>query len=220
MRQAIVALRQLLAGETATIDSTETRLRNVHHPPTPVYLLAAGPRMVELAAEVADGALLFAGVHPLAIACARRHLEEGARRAGRSLESFKMIFVVPIAMEDSLATARRWVQSWFATEQPWLHYPSTSNTYWLRAAGLDVPDPLVPAAIADDLAADIADAFGLFGPPQRCLEHLLRAQELAGVQHVFLFPAHTQDTGYELPVREVQAFGRVMRPALDAHSGT
>jgi len=81
----------------------------------------------------------------------------------------------------------------------------------------EIPDPLVPDAIADDLAADIAEAFGLFGLPERCLEHLLRAHEFAGVEYVFL---SSRDTGYELPVREMQAFGRVMRPALDAHSGT
>ena len=214
MRQAVLAIRQLLAGETATIDSTEMRLRNVHQPPPPVYLLAAGPRMVELAAEVADGALLSVGVDAAAIARARHHLEEGARRAGRSLASFKTIFVVPIAIDDSLALAQRWVRSWYAPGQPWLHYPSRSNLYWLREAGMDLPDPLAPDAIPADTVARIADAFGLFGPPARCLDHLVQARELAGVQHVFLFPAHSQETGYELPVREVEAFGRVMRPAL------
>jgi 5,10-methylenetetrahydromethanopterin reductase len=63
-------------------------MQNVSETPTPVYLLAAGPRMVELAGEVADGALLFVGLHPAAIASARRHLEIGAKRANRSLKTF------------------------------------------------------------------------------------------------------------------------------------
>ena len=45
-------------------------------------------------------------------------------------------------------------------------------------------------------------------------ELLLQAQEISAVAHVFLFPAHTLEGGYELPVREVEAFGRVMRPQL------
>jgi 5,10-methylenetetrahydromethanopterin reductase len=188
----------------------------VSEQPTPVYLLAAGPRMVELAGEVADGALLFVGVHPEAIACARRHLEVGARRANRSLSTFKTIFVVPIALNDSLAVAQRWIQRWFAPDQPWLSYPSASNLYWLRTAGFDLPDPLLPEAIPAEQAARIADAFGLFGPPERCAERLLQAQEIAAVEHVFLFPAHTLDSGYELPIREVEAFGRVIRPQLAA----
>ena len=216
MREAVVALRRLLAGQSATFKATESRMRNVSEQPTPVYLLAAGPRMVELAGEVADGALLFVGVHPEAIACARRHLEIGARRANRSLSTFKTIFVVSIALDDSLAAAQGWIQRWFAPGQPWLTYPSASNLYWLSAAGFDVPDPLVPEAIPADQAARIADAFGLFGPPERCAERLLQAQETAGVEHIFLFPAHTLDGGYDLPIREVEAFGRVIRPQLAA----
>lgn len=214
MREAVVALRRLLTGQSAIFESTESRMRNVSEQPTPVYLLAAGPRMVELAAEVADGALLFVGVHPEAIATARRHLEAGARRASRSLSTFKTIFVVPIALDDSLAAAQRWIQGWFAPGQPWLSYPSASNLHWLRTAGLDLPDPLQPEAIDADQTARIADAFGLFGPPERCVERLLQVQETAGVEHVFLFPAHTQAGGYDLPMREVEAFGRVMRPQL------
>lgn len=214
MREAVLALRRLLAGETATFDSAESRLRNVSEQPTPVYLLAAGPRMVELAGEVADGALLLVGLHPAAIASARRHLETGARRANRSLAGFKTIFVVPLALDDSLAAAQRWTQRWFAPGQPWISYPSPSNLYWLKAAGIELPERPSPEVLPDDLAARIADAFGLFGPPERCLERLLQAQEAAAVEHVFLFPAHTLESGYDLPLREVEAFGRVIRPRL------
>jgi 5,10-methylenetetrahydromethanopterin reductase len=45
--------------------------------------------MIELAGEVADGAFLMVGFHPLAARAARRHLEEGAQRAGRSLTAFR-----------------------------------------------------------------------------------------------------------------------------------
>ena len=76
------------------------------------------------------------------------------------------------------------------------------------------PDDHDPERIPDDQAARIADAFGLFGPPEQCLERLLRAREEAGVEHVFLFPAHTLDGGYEMPTREVDAFRRVMRARL------
>jgi 5,10-methylenetetrahydromethanopterin reductase len=214
MREAVVALRGLLAGQSAVYESTEMRMRNVSETPTPVYLLAAGPRMVELAGEVADGALLFVGLHPEAIASARRHLEVGAKRANRSLKAFRTIFAVSIALDDTAAAAQRWIQSWFAPGQPWLCYPSASNLHWLRAAGFDLPDPLQPEAIAADEAARIADAFGLFGPPERCAERLVQAHEISAVEHVFLFPAHTLEGGYELPVGEVEAFGRVMRPQL------
>jgi 5,10-methylenetetrahydromethanopterin reductase len=216
MREAVTALRRLLAGEAVRFDAAESRLRNVSERATPVYLLAAGPRMTELAGEVADGALLLAGLHPEAIRAARRHLEAGALRAGRSLDGFRTIFIAPIAVEDSVAEARRWPQRWFAPGHSWLTYPSASNLYWLRQAGLDLPDDHVPEGIPDDLAARISDAFGLFGPPEHCLERLLRAREEADVEHVFLFPAHTLEGGYDMPRRELEAFRRVIRPRLPA----
>ena len=84
MREAIRDLRRLLAGEEVGFGPTSTRLRNRSATPTPVYLLAAGPRMIELAGEVADGAFLMVGLHPAAVRAARRHLETGAE-AGRPL---------------------------------------------------------------------------------------------------------------------------------------
>src|SRR3990172_7064966 len=214
MREAVLDLRRLLAGEPVAFGSTPSRLRNLSDRRIPVYLLAAGPRMVELAGEVADGALLLVGLHARAVAAARQHLEAGARPAGRSLSGFHTIFIVPIALEERLEAARRWPQRWFAPGHAWLTYPSASNLYWLRQAALTLPDEPAPEAISDELAARICDAFGLFGPPERCLERLLRAREEAGVEHVFLFPAHTLEGGYDMPVREVEAFARIIRPRV------
>jgi 5,10-methylenetetrahydromethanopterin reductase len=216
MRNAIVMLRRLLAGERVERGKGQFEIRNVSSRPSPVYLLAAGPRMVELAGEVADGALLFVGLDPRAIERARAHLEIGAARAGRSLSEFKTVFIVTIALGQNLGEAKRWVCSWFAPGQPWLCYPSASNLYWLREAGIDLDPGLKPESISDELNARIADAFGLFGPPERCLDRLLQAQATSGIDHVFLFPAHALESGYELPVREVEAFARVIRSGLQA----
>ncbi len=214
LREAITTIRRLLAGEAVTFGTTHTRLRNTSTPPTPVYMLAAGPRMVELAGEVADGVLLMVGLHKDAIAAARRHLEEGARRARRDLRGFPIIFVVTIALEQDRAVARQWPRRWCAPGHSWLTYPSTSNLYWLRQAGVPVPEDPVPEEVSDGLAERICDAFGLFGPPEHCAERLMRAQQEAGVDHVFLFSAHTRDGAYEMPEKEIAAFERIIRPRL------
>jgi 5,10-methylenetetrahydromethanopterin reductase len=214
MREAVLGLRRLLAGQPAVFESAESRMHNASEPPTPVYMLAAGPKMVELAGEVADGALLLVGLDRDAVTAARRHLEAGARRAGRSLDGFPTIFIVPTTIDDSLTEARRWPQRWFASGQSWLTYPNASNLYWLRQAGLPIPDQPSPEGIPDELAARICDAFGLFGPAEHCAERLLRAREEAQVEHVFLFPNHTLEGAYEMPAREVEAFRRIVRPRL------
>ncbi len=214
MRDAILEVRRLLAGDEVGFGATSTRLRNRSATPTPVYLLAAGPRMVELAGEVADGAFLMVGLHPAAIRAARHHLAEGARRAGRSLAGFPVVFVVTLGLGPDAQVGPRWVRSWFAPGQPFLAYPSASNLHWLRQCGIDIDEAHDPAAIPEDRAHRIADAFGLFGSPERCAERLLRAREEAGIDEVFLFPAHDLTGGYNMPDAEVEAFSRVIRPQL------
>jgi 5,10-methylenetetrahydromethanopterin reductase len=213
MREAIRDIRKLLAGESVEFGPTSSRLRNRSSTPTPVYLLAAGPRMIELAGEVADGAFLMVGLHSAAIRAALHHLEQGAARAGRSLRGFPVVFVITLGLGPA-EVGTRWVRSSFAPGQPFLAYPSASNLHWLKEAGFELAPTHDPAAIPEDQARQIADAFGLFGPPEHCAERLLQAQEEAGVEHVFLFPAHDLERGYDLPETEVQAFERVIRPRL------
>jgi 5,10-methylenetetrahydromethanopterin reductase len=213
MREAIRGIRKLLAGGSVAFGETSTRLRNRSATPPPVYLLAAGPRMIELAGEVADGAFLMVGLHSAAIRAARRHLEQGAARAGRSLNRFPIVFVVTLGL-GSADVGARWVRSFFAPGQPFLAYPSVANLRWLKEAGFELEPTHDPAAIPEDRARQIADAFGLFGAPERCAERLLQAREEAGVEHVFLFPAHDLERGYDMPEAVVHAFEAVIRARL------
>jgi len=213
MREAILDLKRLLAGEAVAFGATTTCLRNKGTVPTPVYMLAAGPRMIELAGEVADGAFLMVGLHPAAVRAARERLQAGAARAGRSLADFPVVFVTTFGLGD-VHVGARWIRSWFAPGQPFLNYPSASNLHWLREASFDLAETHDPAAIPEDQAHRIADAFGLFGSPERCADRLLQAREEAGVGHVFLFPAHDLAGGYAIPEAELEAFAKVIRPRL------
>jgi 5,10-methylenetetrahydromethanopterin reductase len=214
MRDAIRDIRQLLAGGAVAFGPTSIRLRNRGATPTPVYLLASGPRMIELAGEVADGVFLMVGLDPAAIRAAYRHLETGAKRASRSLADFPVVFVVTLGLGPDSGVGARWVRSWFQPGQPFLAYPSVANLHWLGEAGFELDEAHDPAAIPEDRAHQIADAFGLFGSPERCADRLLQACEEAGVEDVFLFPAHDLAGGYTMPETEVEAFERIIRPRL------
>jgi 5,10-methylenetetrahydromethanopterin reductase len=214
LRGNVLTIRQLLAGNEVSLPAGRNmRLSNRPEPPPPVLLLASGPRLLELAGEVADGALMLVGLHPHAVAAAREHLRVGAARADRDVRELREIFIVPIALAER-SEARRWPQRWFREGQPWLEYPSRSNLRWLREAGIEVSEGTDPSAISDHLAERICDAFGLFGEPEHCAERLMRAHEEAGIEHVFLFPAHDMKSGYELPHADVEAFGKTIGPRL------
>lgn len=213
LREVVAAVRALLAGSSARLGERDVRLRNVPAEPPKVLVLASGPRLLELAGEVADGVMMLVGLDPKAVSEARRHLREGAARAGRDVRELQEIFIVPIAVGDR-AWATQWPRRYFRPGQPWLAYPSTSNVRWLRAAGVPLPEEPRPEDVSPRLAEQICDALGLFGPPEHCAERLLQAGEQAGVDHVFLFPVHTAETGYDLPMTEVEAFRDVIGPRL------
>jgi 5,10-methylenetetrahydromethanopterin reductase len=211
--EVVTAVRRLVAGETAEYEGVELKMNNVATPAAKVHILGSGPKMLELAGEVADGVVMLVGLHPDAIAAARAHVAAGAARAGRDPKDVEEIFIVPTAIED-FETAREWPRRWFRPDKQFLNYPSPSNLRWLAAAGIDIPVDHRPEDITPEQAERICDAFGLFGPPEHCADRLLRAQEEAGVEHVFFFPSHTAATGYDVPEADVAAFGKVMAPRL------
>src|SRR5438105_6268930 len=90
IREAVQIIRMTAAGERVNFEGKFYRLKNFRlampapSPPPRIYLAALGPRMCELAGEVADGVLLN-WIPPSAVPGSVRHVEAGAERAGRSL---------------------------------------------------------------------------------------------------------------------------------------
>lgn len=95
MRETIEVMRKLLNMERVTyhgefhqVDGIELDVVHGRREPrnVPMYIGATHMRMMELAGEIADGAVLNYCVPPEYNAEALEHLEIGARRAGRTLE--------------------------------------------------------------------------------------------------------------------------------------
>ena len=89
MREHLDALRALLRGDRVTVAGRYVTLEDVAlewPPPEPPALLvgASGPRTLQLAGELADGTVLTAGSTPDDVARARRLIDEGRARAGRT----------------------------------------------------------------------------------------------------------------------------------------
>ena len=61
LRMTVSMVQRWLAGEQVPVGSTKTRLGSVASSATPVYVAAAGPRMVGLVGEVGDGGFINVG---------------------------------------------------------------------------------------------------------------------------------------------------------------
>jgi alkanesulfonate monooxygenase SsuD/methylene tetrahydromethanopterin reductase-like flavin-dependent oxidoreductase (luciferase family) len=89
LREYLTALRALLRGEKLTVDGRYVRLTGValdRPPASPPALFAAatGPRSLRLSGEIADGTILTASTAPDQVREARRLVDEGRERGGRT----------------------------------------------------------------------------------------------------------------------------------------
>lgn len=111
MREYVAVLRGAL-GSGADFRGEHYQVRwsialPEHPTAPPVYLAALSPRMLELAGEIADGAVLWL--------CAPRYIREvampaitrGRARAGKPLAGFEVVAAVPLAITADAASARQ-----------------------------------------------------------------------------------------------------------------
>ena len=109
MREYVAVLRGALTGKVAHQGaryrvSWQSALPRLPAPP-PILLGGLAPRMLELAGEIADGAVLWlaapAYVREQAVPAIRR----GRARAGKPLEGFEIVAAVPAALTADRAAA-------------------------------------------------------------------------------------------------------------------
>jgi 5,10-methylenetetrahydromethanopterin reductase len=114
MREVVEVVRRLLAMETVTfhgefVNLTDVEIDIVHGDRSPkevpIYLGATGDQMLELGGELFDGVLLNYLVSPSYNVKALQRIEEGARRAGRSMSDVDRPQLVVVSMDTDRARA-------------------------------------------------------------------------------------------------------------------
>jgi 5,10-methylenetetrahydromethanopterin reductase len=233
MRDYVEQLRQLWAGEMISPRGRTYRLRNAPGRQIPVYISATGPNMLQFAGEVADGVLLMAGLTSEALDYGLTNIEIGARRAGRRLEDVAVTVGTFCHVGPDARAIRK-------LAQPYAANFAIRHREALRDAGVPVPDAgtesgLYPDLIhcedwqraievtnwiPDDVVAEFADKFCLFGSSDEIIGKIRHLESL-GVRDLFVRGIST----YELPSVVLEAFVERVIPAfqarrLPAKSGT
>ena len=186
MRENVEAIRALFtmeevsySGEFVTLDRVSLDVAYGDPGPRdiPVYIGATGPRMLELAGEIADGAVLNYMVPSDYIRSAVGHVEAGAARAGRSIDDIDRPELIVCSLSDSdpgeaMTAAKSLVAYYLGTEphiaeasgaDPGLvervreivGWPATEDDY-RRAVPL-IPDDLARSMMAVGSATECRD---------------------------------------------------------------
>ena len=110
MREYLVIIRGLLRGENVDYQGEVATLRGIKlgirpAPQTPVYLGALGPKMLQLAGELSDGAALN-WCAPEQIAWSRERITEGATQVGRDPSEVKVSEYIRVCVDENEDRAR------------------------------------------------------------------------------------------------------------------
>lgn len=104
-REAIDVCRRLLRGETLhyrsdTLVADPIELEMPAHPDIPIYLAGRGPRVLQVAGEVADVAVIGALLSPAGLKFSVDQVRAGAERAGRSLNNVGLMLWITCYVTD------------------------------------------------------------------------------------------------------------------------
>lgn len=161
----------------------------------PIFLAVLGPKNVALAGEIADGWLpvFFSPEHTRAL---RGPLEEGAAKAGRSLDDFRICPSVNVMIGDDLESARNamrpvlalYVGGMGSREQNF--YNRLVSTYGFEKAAREVQDLYLDGRRTEAMMAlpdELIDLVSIVGPREKAKEKI-RAFRDAGVDTLIVWP--------------------------------
>jgi F420-dependent oxidoreductase-like protein len=146
----------------------------------PIYLAAIGPKNTQLAGEVADGwiPIFFS---PENVGDLRPLLEEGAARAGRSLDGFDIAPTVNVSIDDDLQAARDRMRPFIALyvggmgSRKQNFYNALAVRYGFEEAAKEVQDLYLDGKRDEAAAAvpdELVDTVTLCGPADHVRERL------------------------------------------------
>jgi 5,10-methylenetetrahydromethanopterin reductase len=210
-RDAILAIRAVLAGERAPAWEAEAYLRfgdRTQARRIPIYLAALSPRMLRLAGELADGVLplLFPPEHYETV---EPLIREGAERAGRSMAEIDLAACVWCSVSDDRQAAEDVLKDKIA-----YYGHALSPLIWDRL-GVTVDDfrPIEHALMTErdsvkarSLVNDRMLRIGIVGTPDDLIARL-EGLIAMGVRHLSFGPPLGPD-----PIAAIAAIGREVIP--------
>ena len=219
LREAVDLTRRLWSGEAVQYDGRTVAFRGgaLAFPARqgiPVLVGGRGPRILELAGEIADIAMVGGVASPRGVRWARGHVQRGMRRSARRDADVELCAMTYVALADDPRAAKNGARRAVAQAV------AGSYPVWdfIAAAGLEVPEDLralVTSGIRapDKIAPLVPEAFierlSVAGDPASCASQI-SAMGAEGVAHVVVAPIPVDGPAEQL----VERFAREVIPRV------
>jgi len=232
VREAVTVTRELWEGKSVTFDGAHVRMQNAQLDfkalrRVPIYIAARGPRLLELAGEIADGAIIGGFASRKGIEHAKAAIGRGLQRAGRSWQEIDLVSWLYTSVADGAGAARkavaRLVTTSLVTSRPILGTIGVEVPAGLRdcleASGWSV-SPQTIDECSRHLNDEILDAFSVAGTAGDCARKLAEVAGM-GVNEVVMvaLPPEGQ-TADDLARRLAKDVLPAVRSQVDTHAVT
>jgi 5,10-methylenetetrahydromethanopterin reductase len=200
LREAITIIRDLFTGRTVDFEGavyqfTGAKLRFDVRPDLPILLATRSPRNLELAGEMADGAIIATYTSKEQLQYAVEHIKAGAEKAGRRPEDVRLISWVYTSISDdgkeAVANVRPFVTQALVNTSP-VAYPEILKGFdedvlqFLKQchdAGQD--GRAMAQADTTYLTDDVIKRFSVAGTADDCIARI-REIESFGINEIWL----------------------------------
>jgi len=189
------ALKHLLRGESIRLDTgTDARLAWLPQPvDIPLYLAGSGPRMLDAAGRLGDGAIMYSGVAPWLLEAALGCVRAGAAAAGRAPAAVDIAIWAPTSIASDRALARDHVRGRVASALrhafPVKWSPEDQAVIDQVRAAYDSYQHATAASKHRLLVTDrFVDLMALAGTPDDVREQVQRVAGVDGVNRIILLP--------------------------------
>jgi 5,10-methylenetetrahydromethanopterin reductase len=224
-RQGVERVQTYLRGESVALDGYASRLewlRQAAPPKVPVSVAATGPKVIEIAAQLAERVTFSLGADVERLRWAVGHARQARAAAGLDPASFSCGAYINAVAHPDVASARELVRGRLGV------YARFSTMHSNAMDTLSADD----RAVAEKLAAsydmhahatsgarhaaalddDFVDRFGVVGPSEVVAERLRALAEL-GLDHLIIV-GHGRDVSSEVLAESSRRFGREVIPLL------
>jgi probable F420-dependent oxidoreductase len=219
--EAVETIRKFTSGGEIEYDGQPARMPWATGSP-PVWIAGYGPKVLQLAGQIADGVILqFAD--PDLIAWCVSFVHKGARQAGRNPRSIQVMSAAPVWVSNDIELARekvRWFPALVSNHVMDLisrykpeELPVALTAYVQNRGGYDYQHHCeVGSSNANFVSDEVVDRFCLVGPREAHLKKLRRLAEVGVTQfNLYLMCGEEEKT--------LEIYGRDVVPAMQSELG-